>query len=480
MASETAAMAGQPEEPHAPGETHEPPTQAEAQLTVDPIVVDEDDQAEVQLALKNLEERRKRNRRKRIVKIVVACVIAAAAIAAWLIVNALNEQRQKEEAEAASAALGSMIETASPGIQASGTLKPGSSVLVTPEVSGIIQEVKVTEGQHVEAGDVLFTMKSDEAEKSLADAQTAIGRAQRNVTKAQSGAAQAQRDYDSAVGSYNAAVAAYNNSLDAAAAAGAAAYDSIYQQAMAAIPSTATEAERKALVAQAEAKAQAAYDEAYAKALATDPGSFDHSGYAASIDAANDSVTTAQEALDDAQKDYERAQAQLAKCQVKAPRAGTVLSCKAIVGASVGGASGGTSSGEASVLIGDLSTLEVDIEVNEIDVSGVKVGQAAEVTFPAFAEMQEEAEVVSVAAAATSSASDSAGSGGSGGGIVTFTVKLVIKHPDERLKAGMSVNVRILAEDDVAATSAEATVSTSAVGTSADAAPSTAGSGGAS
>ena len=103
--------------------------------------------------------------------------------------------------------------------------------------------------------------------------------------------------------------------------------------------------------------------------------------------------------------------------------------------------------------IGDLSTLEVDVEVNEIDVSGVKVGQTAEVTFPAFPDIQEDAEVVSVAAAATNTSSETTGSGG---GIVTFTVKLSIKHPDDRLKAGMSANVKIPTADNAATATPQA------------------------
>lgn len=418
---------------------------------VEAIATNPDDEAEMQLALQNLEERRKRRRRNRIIKIVVACGVIAGLIAFWLISNALNAQRQQEEEAALLAASAmSAAEPTPQGIQATGTLKPGSSALVTPEVSGIVQEVRVTEGQHVETGDVLFTMKSDEAEKELSDAQTALDRAQRGISKAQSGVSQAQQDYDSAVGAYNRAVDAYNASLDAAADAGQAAFDSTYQKAVAAIPSTATEAERNALIAQAEEDAQLAYDEAYAKTVAADPGSFDGSGYAAGVDSANDAVTTAQEAYEDALKAYNRAQELMDKCQVKAPRSGTVLSLNAVVGASVGGTSGGGSSEGASALIGDLSTLEVDIEVNEIDVSGVEVGQVADVTFPAFPDIQEKAEVVSVAATATNSAGDSGGMGagaGSGAGIVTFTVKLVIKHPDERLKAGMSASVSMAAPE---------------------------------
>lgn len=419
---------------------------------VEAITPDSDEEAEVQLALKSLEERRKRNRRKRIVKIVIACVIVAAAIAAWAIVNAVNAQKQKEEAEAAAAlAAISMTEQPASGIQASGSLKPGSSTVVTPEVSGIIQEVRVTEGQHVTMGDVLYTLKSDEADKGLVDAQAAVDKAQRSVSKAQSDVSRAQQDYDDAVSSYNSAVDAYNDSIGTASAAGQAAFDKTYQQAVAAIPSSATAAERDLLLEEAELKADAAYAEAYQNALAADPGTFDHSAYAASLDAANDAVISAQEALDDAQRSYARAQELKDNCQVKAPRSGTVLSMKAVVGSSVGGASGGyATSSEATVVIGDLSTLEVDIEVNEIDVAGVKVGQSAEVTFPAFPDIQETAEVVSVAASATNSSSESTGSGG---GIVTFTVKLVIKHPDNRLKAGMSANVRILTDDDAQAAS---------------------------
>ncbi len=419
---------------------------------VEAIAPNHDDEAEVQLALKNLEERRKRSKRKRIIKIVIVCAIIAAVIAAWSIANAINAQKQKEEAEAA-AAQAAMTATEAPasGIQASGTLKPGSSAVVTPEVSGIIQEVRVTEGQHVNMGDVLFTLKSDEAEKAIADAQTAVDKAQRNVSKAQSDVSRAQQDYDNAVSSYNSSVDAYNNSLSAASDAAQAAYDKTYRQAVAAIPSSATSAERAALLEEAEAKADMAYDEAYQSAVAADPGSFDDSMYTAGIDAANDSVASAQEALADAEKEYARAQELMDKCLVKAPRSGTVLSLKAVVGASVGGASGGSSSTtEATVLIGDLSSLEVDIEVNEIDVSGVSVGQTAEVTFPAFPDILESAEVVSVAAAATDASSEAGTTGGTGGGIVTFTVKLVIKNPDERLKAGMSANVKIETDGNAA------------------------------
>ena len=70
---------------------------------VEAITPNLDDEAEMQLAMKNLEERRKRDKRKRIIKIVIVCAIIAAAIAAWAIVNAVNAQKQKEEAEAAAA-----------------------------------------------------------------------------------------------------------------------------------------------------------------------------------------------------------------------------------------------------------------------------------------------------------------------------------------------------------------------------------------
>lgn len=438
-------------------------------MEVEPITVDQDEAEELKLALKNLEERRKQKRQKRIVTIVIVCAVIAALIIGFFVVRALTAPKQED----VSAALVDIPSAASAGtsVQASGTLKPGTSAVATAEVSGVITSVLVKEGQHVNAGDVLFTLRSSSAEKALSDAQTGVDRAQRNFDRAQSDVAQAQQDYDSAVDTFNAAVDAYNNSLGPAASAGQAAYDVAYNKAIAAIPSTATEAERKRLTEEAKAEAQLAYDEAYLSALAPDPGSFDHSLYTAAIDSANSSVASANESLEDARKTYTQAQEDMDKCQVRAPRSGTVLTLNAVVGSEVGSSYGGSSSSssDGTATIGDLSSFEVDVEVNEIDVSAVKVGQTAEVTFSAFPDLQEEAEVVSVAAASTSSAGSSvgAGSGGAGsGGIVTFTVKLVIKQPDPRLKAGMSANVKILTDGADAAAKGPA----SASGASADAA----------
>ena len=416
-------------------------------MEVEPITVDPDEAQELQLALKNLEERRRQKRQKRIITIVIVCAVSAALIIGFFVMRALSAPKQEDVSSLADLAIPSAA-SAGAGVQASGTLKPGTSAVATAEVPGVITSVLVKEGQQVNAGDVLFTLRSSTAEKTLSDAQTGVDRAQRSVDRAQSDVARAQQEYDTAVNVYNAAVDAYNNSLGTAASAGQAAYDTTYKKAIAAIPSTATDAERKRLTEEAKAEAQLAYDEAYQAALAPDPGSFDHSMYTAAIDAANNTVTTANESLEDARKTYAQAQDEMGKCQVRAPRSGTVLSLSAVVGSEVGNYSNGSSSSEGTATIGDLSSFEVDVEVNEIDVSAVKVGQTAEVTFSAFPDLQENAEVVSVAAASTSSSSTGANGsgGGSGSGVVTFTVKLVIKQPDTRLKAGMSANVKILTE----------------------------------
>ncbi len=430
-------------------------------MEVDPNTVDPDEAQELQIALKNLEERRRQKRQKRIITIVIVCAVIAALIVGFFVMRALNAPKQESASSLADLAVSSAASSGT-SVQASGTLKPGTSAVATAEVPGVIASVLVKEGQQVNAGDVLFTLRSSTTEKTLSDAQTAVDRAQRNVDRAQSDVARAQQEYDNAVNSFNAAVDAYNDSLGTAASAGQAAYDATYQKAIASIPSTATDAERARLTEEANAAAQQSYDEAYQAALAPNPGTFDHSMYSAAVSSANDSVTTASESLEDARKTYVRAQEEMDKCQVRAPRSGTVLSLNAVVGSEVGNYSNGSSSSEGTATIGDLSSFEVDVEVNEIDVSAVKVGQIAEVTFPAFPDLQEHAEVVSVAAASTSStgagASGSGGSG-SGSGIVTFAVKLVIKQPDTRLKAGMSANVKIQTEGAGAASNGSASAS---------------------
>ena len=80
----------------------------------------------------------------------------------------------------------------SDSVSASGSIKPVSSTVVTPEVDGIIQDVQVSEGTYVHKGDKLFTIKNDELDKAVRKASQQVKAAENEVSKARSALASAR------------------------------------------------------------------------------------------------------------------------------------------------------------------------------------------------------------------------------------------------------------------------------------------------
>ena len=150
----------------------------------------------------------------------------------------------------------------------------------------------------------------------------------------------------------------------------------------------------------------------------------------------------AKAARDSALEAYQEAVDAADNRDLKAPISGTVISMGLQVGQKTGegSATGGTSE---TIQIADLSKMRVTVEVSEIDITKVVVGQGATVTFSALPGVELYAEVVNIAAT-------SSGEGG-GWGAVTYSVELLIPEPDPALKPGMtaSVSIDVEALDDV-------------------------------
>ncbi len=325
-------------------------------------------------------------------------------------------------------------------VQASAKIAPARNVDVVAEVAGTVQEVKVSEGQHVEAGDELFVLKSDDVSRSVASAGTALERARNDANDANRSVANAQRDYEQAVSDYNAEVAARNNAISQAEADADAAYQQAYNEAVAEIPVTATSAERNSLLAQARNDAQEAYNDAYNAVYIPDPGTFDHTTYTDIISAAQSTANDVNLSLTEAQRDYDAAVAEGNKLVVRAPIAGTVTSVTTKVGASVGGLAG---SGALCQVI-DTNSLCVDVEVGEADVAAIKNGQDVTVTLPALPGVALDGKVTKVAT--TSTAFASSGSVATSDP-VAYQVEVTIAKADERVKPGMSADVSIRTQD---------------------------------
>lgn len=123
------------------------------------------------------------------------------------------------------------------------------------------------------------------------------------------------------------------------------------------------------------------------------------------------------------------------KAEIRSPLSGLVLSVDVEEGDFVlGGTS--TSGGISPVVVADLSTMKVDVPVNEVDIPRVKVGQKARITLDAFPGKTFEGEVVSIAYQGKTTEN-----------VVTYDTTVHLPNPENLLRAGMTANVEIVIEE---------------------------------
>lgn len=144
-----------------------------------------DEEAYAKLKAKRAERRRKKLIRRGIAAGVVGA-IALIAIVATLVINA--------QPQGASEPVTDMVTegTFTTTVEAKGQLKPISSSVVSPSVDGTVDSINVQAGQSVNEGDVLMTIKNDELDRNVAEAQRAVAAAQEDLANAQKALASAQ------------------------------------------------------------------------------------------------------------------------------------------------------------------------------------------------------------------------------------------------------------------------------------------------
>jgi HlyD family secretion protein len=131
--------------------------------------------------------------------------------------------------------------------------------------------------------------------------------------------------------------------------------------------------------------------------------------------------------------DIEAAQAKVAAIQatinmaeLTAPFAGTVSTVNVMVGDQV-------RSGSNAFRIDDLSRLLADVQVSEVDINSVEIGQPVTITFDAILGQEYRGKVTQVAQV-----------GDVAQGAVNFTVTVEITDADEQVKPGMTAAVNIV------------------------------------
>lgn len=328
-------------------------------LRPDGTLGESEEDMEARLAMESLMRHRRARRRKKLIAGGIVGAIMLVGAVAWGVSKFTGNAGGDDAPQLMTTFVdrGDFTEA----VEASGAAKPVTSVVVNPEVDGTIESVNVAEGDTVQEGDVLLTVKNDELDKAIRDAEMGVRNAKLGVSQAQS---------------------AYATTLEA-------------------------------------------YNKDDAEASAVDSAAF-------AVESANNSLSDAQEA-------YSIAVANAEKRTVRAPKSGSVV----VMNAQVGAPTDSAANAGGLIQIADLTQMTVKVQVNEVDISRVSVGQMAKATFSALPGVELDAQVTRIATVAGSGEDSS----GYGRGVVTYDVSLLIPQPAAELKPGMTANVQIMLQN---------------------------------
>ncbi len=163
-----------------------------------------------------------------------------------------------------------------------------------------------------------------------------------------------------------------------------------------------------------------------------DANSKDKAMYKKKLEAAEISVTVAEENIRYALNNYNNEKKNYADRKVTAPIAGKVNAINIKNGDDLSKLSSG-SSRQVPIIIGDLETLKAQIAVNEVDIVNVNIGQKVTLTFSAIDGLSVTGKIEKM---------DSLGTLTSG--VVSYNVTIGFDSLDSRLKPGMSVSAAII------------------------------------
>lgn len=143
-------------------------------------------------------------------------------------------------------------------------------------------------------------------------------------------------------------------------------------------------------------------------------------------------IGIAQESLAVAQLNYKNALADSAKRKVTSPIDGTVNAINIKNGDDLSRLSSNNSS-QAPIIIGDLKTLKAQVQVNEVDIPGVSLGQKVMMTYSAIDGLMVSGKVEKMDSLGTVTQ-----------GVVNYDVTIGMDTLDSRLRPSMSVSAKII------------------------------------
>jgi HlyD family secretion protein len=394
------------------------------------------------------------NWRKARTWITLAIVVVVIVVIGVFVINKRNSSPATTQYQTVKAEKGTLTAT----IGATGTVHSNQSAILTWQNSGTVGTIKVKPGDQIKTGDILgsvrlaalaqSTLESNlinaqenlaemTSPEAIANAKLAVTTAQKQVIDAKTTQLNTQywqnKDLQQ---NYYANYVIAKDSLDKAQTA----YDSANVGEYINNPNEANAYQRLY-------NAKKAYDTAfyYYSVYSQTPTQRQFDEAQANLDLANATLTNAQIylaaltggnvpadatgadllKLKQARQAVQTAQANLDANNLTAPFSGTVTEVDGMVGDQVTPAI-------SAFRIDDLSKMKVDVQVSEVDINNVQVGQSVTLTFDAIAGKTYNGKVVEVATA-----------GDSVQGAVDFTVTVVLTDANKNVKPGMTAAVTI-------------------------------------
>ncbi|WP_295818320.1 efflux RND transporter periplasmic adaptor subunit [uncultured Deinococcus sp.] len=292
-----------------------------------------------------------------------------------------------------------------------GTLEANVTRTVGADLTATVGAVPAV-GERVTRGQLITTLSSDSVAQNVQTAQLNLDKARAALDATRASQA------NSAAGRSSSVTQAQSSLTQAEQALADARRTLAGQQQLAAIGavSAQTLADAQSEVVRAQQTADAARASlSAARTQAATGGSSDAQNLRSqeiAVEQAQDALTTAQQARAD--------------LKVYAPITGVISTVTATEGTVV-------TSGTTILTLLDDTTLNLPVQVDETEIAGVKVGQAAEVTLDAYDGQTFSGKVVRVSPGATQSS-----------GISVFTATVQLANPEGQLRAGMTAEAEII------------------------------------
>jgi len=347
-------------------------------------------------ALEGRSSKHKRTRRRRVV-ISILAVLLALIIGVVVLGSILGNPGQGGTQATALVTRGDFVDS----IDVSGNLAAFEQVTITPEIEGTVSQLYVSEGDAVEAGQLLFTLDNPDLDQAVTRAQLGVDSANLNLSSAQTALNDAVWAQGRAWENYLAVRDAYENPAP---------------------PPAGDELPSSPPLTQADV--DQAYDVYRQSTSAVTSAELALAGASLGVTDANAALAAAVAILDGR--------------NIHSPISGLVVLCNIERGTKL---STLAVAGQVPMQIAQNGQMHMTVSVNEIDILGVEPGMSALITVNALQGYSTEAEVLRVAS--TSGATEEFYFGG-GGGLVTYKVELLIKNPDPKLKIGMSADAKIV------------------------------------